>query len=76
MSRARHVDALTKKLHKAIEVSLAATEAARDALQEILKRGADTAIFFSRGKGREIVSPELTREDREFLRAVSIRPPR
>ena len=47
MAKERHVDALMKKLVQTIEASLAATEAARDAVQEILKRGADTGIFFA-----------------------------
>jgi hypothetical protein len=83
MKRERHVDALMTKLVKAIEVSLAAAEAAREAVQEILKRGAETGIFFagakasgaktSGAKGTE--QPfELTAQDREFLRAVLIRP--
>jgi len=76
MSREPHVDVLMKKLLKAIEVSLAATEAARDAVQEILKRGADTGIFFAGARGRGNPSFELTAQDKEFLRAVSIRPDR
>jgi len=39
-----------KKLLRAIEVSLSATDAARDAVQEILRQGADTGIFFSGAK--------------------------
>ncbi len=65
-----------KKLLHAIETSLTATEASREALQEILRRGADTGIFFTGARGRGAVSSDLTREDREFLRAVSIRPDR
>ena len=80
MGRERHADFLMKKLVQAIEASLAATEAARDAVQEILKRGADTGIFFaSKGVRRTepgAVSSELTPQDREFLRAVSIKPDR
>lgn len=76
MPRERHVDALIKKLLQAIEVSLAATDAGRDAVQEILRRGADTGIFFA-GKGKGgAVSAELTPQDKEFLRAVSIKPDR
>jgi len=64
-----------KKLLQAIEVSLAAAEAAREAVQEILKRGAETGIFFAGTKnGAGDPSMELTAQDREFLRAVSIRP--
>jgi hypothetical protein len=76
MSREPHVDGLMKKLLKAIEVSLAATDAARDAVQEILKRGADTGIFFTGARGRGNPEFELTPQDKEFLRAVSIRPER
>ncbi len=76
MSREPHVDTLMKKLLKAIEVSLSATYAARDAVQEILKRGADTGIFFTGGRGRANPAFELTAQDKEFLRAVSIRPER
>ena len=64
-----------KKLLQAIEVSLTATDAARDAVQEILKRGAETGIFFA-GANKNGVSPELTPQDKEFLRAISIKPER
>jgi hypothetical protein len=88
MKRERHVDALMTKLVKAIEVSLAAAEAAREAVQEILKRGAETGIFFAGAKASGAKAPgakapgakgaeqpfELTAQDREFLRAVLIRP--
>ncbi|PYM17898.1 MAG: hypothetical protein DMD81_07350 [Candidatus Rokuibacteriota bacterium] len=76
MARERHVDQLMKKLVQAIEASLTATEAAREALQEILKRGADTGIFFAGVKPRGAFSPELTSQDKEFLRALSIKPDR
>ncbi len=76
MPRESPVDTLMKKLVRTLEVSLAATDAARDAVQEILRRGADTGIFFSRTKGRGSASSELTAQDREFLRAVSIKPDR
>jgi hypothetical protein len=76
MARERHVDALMRKLVQAIEASLAATEAARDAVQEILRRGADTGIFFSGTRNRGSFSTELTTQDKEFLRAVSIKPER
>ena len=76
MPREPHVDALMKKLLRTIEVSLAATDAARDAVQEILRRGADTGIFFTRTKSRSHPSYELTTQDKEFLRAVSIKPDR
>jgi hypothetical protein len=74
MPRERHVDVFMKRLLQAIEVSLAATDAARDAVQEILKRGADTGIFFSGTRSRGAFSAELTSQDREFLRALSIKP--
>jgi hypothetical protein len=76
MARERQVDALLKTLVQTIEVSLAAAEAARDAVQEILRRGADTGIFFAGSKKAVAVSSELTTQDREFLRAVSIKPDR
>jgi hypothetical protein len=75
MRRERPLDPLVKKLVQAIEASLAATDAARDALQEILRRGADTGLFFSGSRSRA-VSPELTPQDKEFLRAASIKPDR
>ena len=65
-----------KKLLQAIEASLAATDASRDALQEILRRGADTAIFFTGRRRSRNVSPELTAQDKEVLRAASIQPER
>jgi hypothetical protein len=75
MRRERHVEPLMKKLLQAIEASLAANDAARDALQEILRRGADTGLFFSGSRTRGF-SPELTSQDKEFLRAASIKPDR
>ena len=76
MARERPVDALLKKLVHAIEVSLSATEAARDAVQEILKRGAETGMFFAGIRARGNPSFELTAQDKAFLRAVSIKPDR
>jgi hypothetical protein len=76
MPREPHLDTLMKKLMRTVEVSLAAADAARDAVQEILKRGAETGIFFAGTRGRGDPSFELTAQDREFLRAVSIRPDR
>ena len=75
MRRERPVEPLMKKLLQAIEASLAATDASRDALQEILRRGADTGLFFS-GSRTRTPSPELTSQDKEFLRAASIKPDR
>jgi len=79
MAADRHADHLMDKLLRAIEVSLKATEASRDAVQEILKRGAETGIFFT-GR-RDVKTPatppegyELTDLDRDFLRSLSIRP--
>ena len=65
-----------KKLLAAIEGSLTATEAAREAVQEILRRGADTGIFFTGSRKAGAFSAELTSQDKEFLRAVSIKPDR
>ena len=66
------------KLLQAIEVSLRATEASRDAVHEILKRGAETGIFFSGSRDAASSKPaegfELTDRDRDFLRSLSIRP--
>jgi hypothetical protein len=76
MAKERQPEPLMRKLVQTIEVSLAATEAARDAVQEILKRGADTAIFFSGASRRDAPPTELTVHDREFLRAVAIKPDR
>ncbi len=76
MARERQIDALLKKLLQTVEVSLAAADAARDAVQEILRRGADTGIFFAGSKKGVTVSAVLTTQDREFLRAVSIKPDR
>ncbi len=78
MARDKHVDGLMGKLLKAIECSLAASQAARETVEEILKRGADTAIFFT-GTDVDPKAPEgeegqLTPQDREFLRTLSIRP--
>src|SRR5262245_39921052 len=75
MTPDRHVDRLMEKLLRAIEVSLKATEASRDAVQEILKRGAETGIFFAGTKSTKSVEGfELTEQDRDFLRSLSIRP--
>jgi hypothetical protein len=46
-------------------------------VQEILKRGADTGIFFLGGRdGDEPDGFELSQQDRDFLRSLSIRPDR
>ena len=58
------------KLLRAIEVSMKATEASREAVQEILRRGAETGIFFAGGRAGD----DLTEQDRDFLRSLSIRP--
>ena len=74
-----HVDRLMGKLVRAIEVSLKATEAARDAVGEILKRGAETGIFFAQGRSTPPPASTgfaLTDLDRDFLRSLSIRPDR
>ena len=73
----RHADRLMEKLLRAIQLSLEAAEASRDAVQEILKRGADTGIFFTGGRpGGDPDGFELTEQDRDFLRSLSIRPDR
>lgn len=78
MARDKHVDRLMEKLLKAIECSLAASQAARETVEEILKRGAETAIFFT-GTDADPKAPggegvQLTPQDREFLRTLAIRP--
>ncbi|MEK6665580.1 MAG: hypothetical protein AABZ20_04035 [candidate division NC10 bacterium] len=78
MAQDKHIDGLMEKLLKAIECSLAASQAARETIEEILKRGADTAIFFA-GAAADSKAPQgeeiqLTPQDREFLRTLSIRP--
>ena len=79
MAQERPADRLMDKLLRAIEVSMKATEASREAVQEILRRGAETGIFFAGGRGADSAeaSPEgfdLTEQDRDFLRSLSIRP--
>ena len=75
MTPDRHVDRLMDKLLRAIELSLRATEASRDAVQEILKRGGETGIFFAGTKAPKPTEGfELTEQDRDFLRSLSIRP--
>jgi hypothetical protein len=75
MNTDRHVDRLMEKLLRAIELSLKATEASRDAVQEILRRGAETSIFFVGAKAAKPPTGfDLTEQDRDFLRSLSIRP--
>jgi hypothetical protein len=84
-----HVDDLMGKLARAIELSLAAAEASREAVLEILRRGGETGIFFQEagrvsrparpapGPAGPAAAPDglaLTQQDRDFLRALSIRP--
>jgi hypothetical protein len=75
MTQERPADRLMEKLLRAIDLSLKATEASREAVQEILKRGAETGIFFSRTRAAESADGfDLTEQDRDFLRSLSIRP--
>ena len=75
MTQERPADQLMEKLLRAIEVSLKATEASREAVQEILRRGAETGIFFSGARAVEAAEGfDLTEQDRDFLRSLSIRP--
>lgn len=74
MTQERPADRLMEKLLRAIEVSLKATEASREAVQEILKRGAETGIFFSGARAESAEGFDLTEQDRDFLRSLSIRP--
>jgi hypothetical protein len=75
MTQERPADRLMDKLLRAIDLSMKATEASREAVQEILRRGAETGIFFSGGRAREAAEGfDLTEQDRDFLRSLSIRP--
>ena len=76
MTQERPADRLMDKLLRAIDLSMkAATEASREAVQETLRRGAETGIFFSGGRAREAAEGfDLTEQDRDFLRSLSIRP--
>jgi hypothetical protein len=75
MAPERHADRLIEKLLRAIELSLKATEASREAVQEIVKHGAETAILFAGARqGQQPPGFELTELDRDFLRSLSIRP--
>ena len=75
MTQERPADRLMGKLLRAIEVSLKATEASREAVQEILRRGAETGIFFSGARAAEAAEGfDVTEQDRDFLRSLSIRP--
>ena len=75
MTQERPADRLMEKLLRAIEISLKATEASREAVQEILKRGTETGIFFSGARDAEPSEGyDLTEQDRDFLRSLSIRP--
>jgi hypothetical protein len=75
MTQERPADRLMEKLLRAIELSLKATEASREAVQEILRRGAETGIFFSGARAAGAAEGfDLTEQDRDFLRSLSIRP--
>lgn len=75
MTQERPADRLMEKLLSAIELSLKATEASREAVQEILRRGAETGIFFAGARAAESAEGfDLTEQDRDFLRSLSIRP--
>jgi hypothetical protein len=75
MTQERPADRLMEKLLRAIEVSLKATEASREEVQEILRLGAENGIFFSGARAAESVEGfDLTEQDRDFLRSLSIRP--
>lgn len=76
MPRDPHVQRLMEKLLRAIECSLAASQAARETVEEILKRGAETAVFFAGAVQESLEGKDvrLTAQDREFLRTLSIRP--
>lgn len=64
MQQNEHVERLMGKLLRAIEASLAARDAARETVEEILCHGVSSSG----------ADPTLTESDREFLRSISIRP--
>jgi hypothetical protein len=82
MSPDPNVERLMAKLLRAVEASFRATEASREAVQEILRRGAETGVFFAGRRRREADEAaagdgfDLTQQDRDFLRSVSIQPDR
>lgn len=71
MLRDQHIRALMADLIRAIEVSLAASAAARALVVELVRHRAEAGSFFQDDE----VGPTLplTRQDREFLSALSIR---
>ncbi|MBI4241919.1 MAG: hypothetical protein HY613_09395 [Candidatus Rokubacteria bacterium] len=71
MLRDPHIEALILDLIRAIEASLAASEAARAAVGEILKRGVDSGSLLPSGEAGPPLT--LTAEDRAFLSRLSIR---
>jgi hypothetical protein len=75
MSSNPHVDRVMDRLLSAIDLSYRATEASREAVQEILRRGAETGILFRRAPAAATAQAfQLTDQDRDFLRSFSIRP--
>ena len=75
MTQERPADRLMDKLLRAIDLSMKATEASREAVQEILRRGAETGIFFAGARKPDGGDAfDLTEQDRDFLRSLSIRP--
>ena len=80
MSRDKRVERLMDKLLRAIEASLSATEAAREAVAEILRRGHGDLFRGDASPGvlddapPAGAAPPLTDLDREFLRSIAIRP--
>lgn len=66
-----HVQALIADLLRAVKVSLAAGDAARALVAELLKRGAATGSLCQDDAGGPTVT--LTPQDREFLSALAIR---
>ncbi|MBI4609911.1 MAG: hypothetical protein HY726_12990 [Candidatus Rokubacteria bacterium] len=72
MSRDPHVQALMVDLIRAIKVSLAAGDAARALVAELLKRGAGTGSLLL--DDSESPTATLTPQDRKFLSALAIRP--
>jgi hypothetical protein len=78
MSRDEHVERLMEKLLRAVQASLAAADAAREAVEEFLRRGDEPGIPFgnpeSDGLPQAASDPALTDLDRKFLKSIAIRP--
>jgi hypothetical protein len=76
MSRDEHVERLMEKLLRAVRAGLAASDAAREAVEEFLRRGDESGIGRpeSDGASPADAGPALTDLDRRFLKSIAIRP--